>query len=65
MPKAKTTKRGICEVHLYNNEEKKKTKVRWSVECQMWVCDECDDPVLKATACINKKIHQRKNKHNG
>jgi len=54
MPKQKT-KKGICEVHFYNRDDNKKRQVTWYPECKLWVCKECNDTVLKATASINKK----------
>ena len=54
------TKNGVCEVHLYNNDDNKNRNVKWSIDCQMWICDKCDDVVLKATATINKRIELKK-----
>lgn len=57
------SKTGICEVHFYNHEDSKKRMVKWHPELQMYVCAKCNDPVLKATASINKKIEHKKNKN--
>lgn len=64
MPEVKT-KKGICEVHFYNRDDSKKRQVAWHSECKLWICKECDDTVLKATACVNKNIqlNHKKNKH--
>lgn len=54
MPKQKE-KIGVCEVHLYNYDDKERTKVKWHPQSELWVCGKCDDPVLIAMASVGKK----------
>lgn len=58
--KKQKIKTGVCEVHLYNEDDNKKRKVKWSPECGLWVCDECNDPLLKVMASVSKKNKNKK-----
>lgn len=52
---------GICEVHLYNYDDKKKRRVKLFPQCGLWVCKNCNDTVLIAMASVAKKqIEQNK-----
>lgn len=53
--KKQKSKIGICEVHLYNYEDKKKRRVKYFPQCGLWVCKNCDDTVLITMASITKK----------
>lgn len=61
-PQKQKTKEGICEVHLYNNDDKKKRNVKWNTQCELWICKNCDDVVLIAMATVGKKQASQKQK---
>lgn len=55
MPSLKV-KTGICEAHLYNQGDKKKRNITYHPECKLWICNDCDNTVIKAMATVNKNI---------
>ena len=61
MPKQKI-KTGACDIHFYNHNDKKKRKVKKDSQSGLWVCNNCQDPVLIAMASISKKQSKQKGK---
>lgn len=58
-----STKTGICEVHQYALNDKKKRQVSYCPACDAWMCAECStSPVLRAKAALTKFYSKKKQK---
>lgn len=52
-------KTGICEVHYYALDDKKKRRVFYCPDCDAWMYKSCNkDVVLRMMALINRKIER-------
>lgn len=52
---------GVCDVRKHALDDKKKRRVFWDRQNQMWICENCyRDVVLTAMATTNRKITKRK-----